>query len=159
MAENNPTIQFMRANRIPLTREAYLYIEYFGTPPETTEEIIWPPAILARRAKGRYEVPACRWYQTIKMLPPRTRVGATIDRAVKGDSEMTGQKGDGIEKFTRRERRMIKDIAERPEARKTLPADIDVRKVNDKTWEVNFADLSKAQLFELLEVRLKQPRL
>ena len=72
---------------------------------------------------------------------------------------MTGQKCDGIEKFTRRERKMIKDIAERPEARKTLPADIDVRKVNDKTWEVHFADLSKVQLFELLEVRLKQPRL
>lgn len=34
MAKNNPTIQFMRANRIPLTQESYLQIAYMGNPPK-----------------------------------------------------------------------------------------------------------------------------
>jgi len=40
------TVQFMLAHGIPLSRETWLWLEYMGTPPETTEGIIWPAAIL-----------------------------------------------------------------------------------------------------------------
>lgn len=30
----NFTVEFMKQNHIPLTRENYLHIEYMGTPPE-----------------------------------------------------------------------------------------------------------------------------
>jgi len=47
----NPTIQFMVANGIPLTRESYLYIEYFGNPPLEDAEVEIPVEIL--RAERR----------------------------------------------------------------------------------------------------------
>jgi hypothetical protein len=48
----DPTIQFLRAHGIPLTRASYLYVEYLGQPPESTEEIIWPPEILRAERKA-----------------------------------------------------------------------------------------------------------
>jgi hypothetical protein len=45
------TVEWMRANKIPLTRPNYLQVAYMGQPPDSTEEIDFPVAIL--RAERR----------------------------------------------------------------------------------------------------------
>jgi hypothetical protein len=35
---SNPTLEFLKANNIPVTRENYLAVEYLGNPPELDAE-------------------------------------------------------------------------------------------------------------------------
>ena len=42
----DPTVQWMIAHKIPLTRESYLYVEYFGNPPTEDAEVEIPAEIL-----------------------------------------------------------------------------------------------------------------
>jgi hypothetical protein len=51
VAENDPTLEFLKANNLELTRENYLQVAYMGQPPDSTEEIDFPVAIL--RAERR----------------------------------------------------------------------------------------------------------
>lgn len=52
MTTTDPVVEFLKQNGLDLTRQNYLAIAYMGTPPETTEEIIWPAAILRAERKA-----------------------------------------------------------------------------------------------------------
>jgi hypothetical protein len=51
----DPTLDFLRSHSLALTRENYLTIAYMGSPPDSTEELEIPQAVLAaeRRATKR----------------------------------------------------------------------------------------------------------
>jgi hypothetical protein len=55
---NNPTVEWMKANNLPLTRENYLYVAYMGNPPLEDAEVEIPVEILRveRRLIARKDI-------------------------------------------------------------------------------------------------------
>ena len=41
----SPTVQFLKDNKLALTKDNYLYVEYMGNPPKDTSEIEFPPEL------------------------------------------------------------------------------------------------------------------
>lgn len=46
MKNSDPTLEFLKANNLELTRENYLHVAYMGQPPDSIEEIDLPVEIL-----------------------------------------------------------------------------------------------------------------
>ena len=56
MKNSDPTLEFMKANNLELTRENYLAVEYLGAAPDSTEEVEFPPELLRaeRQADAKF---------------------------------------------------------------------------------------------------------
>jgi hypothetical protein len=46
MKNSDPTLEFLKAHSLPLTKDNYLYVAYMGQPPESAEEIDFPVEII-----------------------------------------------------------------------------------------------------------------
>jgi hypothetical protein len=52
----DPTLEFLKAHKLALTRANYLHILFLGNPPASTEEVIFPPEIIRaeRQADAKF---------------------------------------------------------------------------------------------------------